>query len=191
VGASNLIMTGANKNDRNRIVRSRSNSRLAHAAHWCLPLIFAQYVPIYINWPISMEILLESSFRVFADSLNCLNCQPSLQCTSVPSLPLSLPSLHSLRLKVWESRPNVKYIFESESTAPVKGCGDDKTIGCFEGKGRSSWDNTELCIKKLGSKECYCFGSFRYFAIANGDDYPVFQLCCHEVSGTADSYYCG
>ena len=89
------------------------------------------------------------------------------------------------------SPPQREIYFKFESTVPVKGCSDDdKTLRCDEGNGNTAWQNTETCMKKLGNKDCYCWGAALYFAIVN-DNYPDFALCCKEVSQSSTTYYCG
>ena len=83
--------------------------------------------------------------------------------------------------------PNVKYIFESESTVPVKGLcdADDTTIRCDSGNGNSEWQNTQLCMQELGNTaDCFCLDSFEYYAIAD-DNAQAFKACCEEKSGSS------
>jgi len=67
------------------------------------------------------------------------------------------------------------------ATSKVMGCSDgDITIRCGQNSetGRNGWGQTEYCMKKLGnSRDCYCWGNTRYFAVAN-NNFGDFIDCC-------------
>ena len=157
----------------------RSNSRLGHAADKCFPLTLPStdvYKPVYFNGnPHS------ASSQILRIQLNCLNCQPSQQCTCVPLL--SSPSLRSPRLKVWEFPFNVKYMFEYESTIPVKGrnCKPDEiTIRCLAGNREAQWRNTVACMTELIIEDdCYRPDSGQYYAVVDDqEEHDLFAECC-------------
>ena len=139
--------------------------------------------PMYINQPTSIANLIPLYHWILPAQLNCLNCQPPCpfvaftiyKCTCV--LSLTSPLLHLLLLKVWELSVMRNSFFEP--TVSVKSCSDDdKTIRCAGGPESEHWPNTQRCMKQLGlSRDCYCWGNARYYAVANSN-FEEFAACC-------------